>query len=173
MKKMIITLLLTTILLPLNACGGNYFDDGSRAHALIHHIRIGDVVTARSLLDSFDVAKEMRFKYGNKPYRSIVGIALELGRSNNKQKRDVMMPFVHLLKKHNFPVLPEDVETARALAGRDINGNKGALKPFPGDPKPRGVHARGLVSMVEGMPKLKKEPGDADYEENDSIELII
>lgn len=80
---------------------------------------------------------------------------------------------MHFLKRHGFPALPEDVETAKLIAGRDGNGNKGALKPLPGAPIPPGVHSRGLVSIVQSMPVLVKEPGDADYEDDEPIVIVI
>lgn len=84
-----------------------------------------------------------------------------------------MLPLIRLLRKHKFPALPEDVEAARIIAGRDLNGNKGAFNPALHDSQPHGVYARGLVGMVEKMPVLVRQPEDADYEQNEAIEIVI
>lgn len=80
MKKMILTITLLTFAVSLNACGGDYFDDGSRAFMLTRLVRDGDVGKAQRLLESSNVATHMRFKSGNNgPFKSMVGHALELG----------------------------------------------------------------------------------------------
>lgn len=80
MKKMIITLLLATIFININACGGTYFDDGSRAFALTGYVHNGDVGKAQKLLELCNVSKEMRFtSKDNDTYKSMVGLTLELG----------------------------------------------------------------------------------------------
>lgn len=80
MKKIIATLLITTAMVHLNACGG-YFDDGSRALRLHNFIRNADVKSAKKLLETnTSVAKEMRFQFKDEDsYKSAVGAALELG----------------------------------------------------------------------------------------------
>lgn len=82
------------------------------------------------------------------------------------------MPFIHLLKKYNFPALPEDVELARHIAGRDSNGDKGGLKLSTETYNQRGVYARGLVGKVEKMPLLVRQPKDDDYKP-EVIEIVI
>lgn len=83
-----------------------------------------------------------------------------------------MLPLIRLLSKYNFPALPEDLELARCVAGRDSNGNKGALKYSKEHSNQFGVHARGLVGMVEKMPILVRQPEDADYTP-EIIEIVI
>lgn len=69
------------IITNLTACGGFYFDDGSRALQLHKFIRDADLQKAKKLLEkNISISKEMRFQFKNEDsYKSAVGAALELG----------------------------------------------------------------------------------------------
>ncbi|MFT6765262.1 MAG: hypothetical protein ACJAZS_000137 [Alteromonas naphthalenivorans] len=169
MKKTII-LLLATIFININACSGDYFDiDGSRAKYLVGVIHDGDIKEASNILKS-PVETNLRFKHSKSEepnvYKTCIGHALELGCSENKQRRSAMMPFLYLLKKHDFRVLPEDIEKAKKIAGRDEKGNKGVFKNISSNQKPNGAHTRGLVYLIEKLPKVN------DYEFDELIEEL-
>jgi hypothetical protein len=169
MKK-IITLLLVTAFININACSGSYFDiDGSRARRLVSEIHDANFKEAERILKS-PVETNLRFKHSRSQnpnaFKTCIGHALELGSSQDKNTRKAMMPFLHLLKKYKFRVLPEDLERARKLAGRDEKGNKGALKDLSVDQRPKGVHTRGLVYLVERLPKVN------DYEFDELIKSL-
>lgn len=74
-----------------------------------------------------------------------------------------MLPLIRLLKKYNFPALPEDREKAQKIAGRDDQGKKGRLIHDAENVIPLGVYARGLVGLVKKMPLLERQPEDDDY----------
>ena len=52
MKKMMLTLLVTTVMVQLNACGGFFLDDGSRAKALNDMVREGNLNKAQLIIAS-------------------------------------------------------------------------------------------------------------------------
>lgn len=72
---------MAVIVINSSACGGSYFDNGSRALKLHTFIRQADVEKAKNLLETCEsVSTEMRFKFeGEHYYTSAVGAALELG----------------------------------------------------------------------------------------------
>ena len=89
MKKIIIIVLLAAAFINMNACGGSYFDDGSRAFRLTRLVGAGDVSKAQTFLESNNVSTQMRFKCNNNAskYKSMVGLVLELGWLERQRKK--------------------------------------------------------------------------------------